>query len=56
MDGRELSQSFSLSEMEMDVEWNLHCACTHHYSLTCQRVAVEDAPEVAHLLDTKREI
>ena len=35
------------------VERNLRRACTHHESLMCQRVAAEDAPEMARLLDAE---
>ena len=50
---REVLRSFSLSETETSVEQNLQCAHTHHDSLMCQQVAVEDAPEMARLLDAK---
>ena len=50
---REVLRSFSLSEMETSVERNLQCARTHHDSLMHQRVATEDAPEMARLLDAK---
>ena len=35
------------------MERNLRCARAHHDSLMCQRVAAEDAPEMARLLDAK---
>ena len=44
---REVLRSFSLSKTETSVEQNLWHAHAHHDSLTCQRVAVEDAPEMA---------
>ena len=50
---REVLRSFSLSDTETSVERNLRCAHTYHDSLMCQRVAVEDAPEMARLLDAK---
>ena len=50
---REVLRSFSLSETETSVEQNLQCACTHHDSLMHQQVAVEDAPEMARLLDAE---
>ena len=50
---REVLRSFSLSDTETSVQQNLRCASTHHYSLMCQRVAVEDAPEMARLLDAE---
>ena len=50
---REVLRSFSLSKTETSVEQNLQCSCTHHDSLMCQQVAVEDAPEMAQLLDAK---
>ena len=50
---REVLRSFSLSETETSVEQNLRCACTHHDSLMHQRVAAEDAPEMARLLDAE---
>ena len=49
----EVLRSFSLSEIETSVEQNLWQAHTHHDSLMCQKVAVEDAPEMAQLLDAK---
>ena len=50
---REVLRSFSLSETKTSVERNLQRAYTHHDSLMCQRVAVEDAPEMARLLDAE---
>ena len=50
---REVLRSFSLSKTETSVEQNLRCAHAHHDSLMCQRVAAEDAPEMARLLDAK---
>ena len=50
---REVLRSFSLSETETSVEQNLQCAHAHHDSLMHQQVAVEDAPEMARLLDAK---
>ena len=50
---REVLRSFSLSKTETSVEQNLRCACTHHDSLMNQWVAVEDAPEMARLLDAE---
>ena len=50
---REVLRSFSLSETETSVEQNLQCARPHHDSLMHQRVAAEDAPEMARLLDAK---
>ena len=50
---REVLRSFSLSETETSVEQNLQRACTHHDSLMYQWVTVEDAPEMARLLDAK---
>ena len=50
---REVLRSFSLSETEMSVKQNLQCASAHHDSLMCQWVAVEDAPEMARLLDAE---
>ena len=52
---REVLRSFSLSNTEMSVEQNLLCAHAHHDSFMCQRVAVEDAPEMAQLLDAEME-
>ena len=46
---RDVLRPFSLSNTETSVEQNLHNACTHH-----QWVAVEDAPEMAQVLDAKR--
>ena len=50
---REVLRSFSLSETETSVERNLRHAHAHHDSLMCQLVAVEDAPEMARLLDAE---
>ena len=50
---REVLRSFSLSETETSVKQNLRHAHTHHDSLMHQRVAVEDAPEMARFLDAK---
>ena len=50
---REVLRSFSLSETETSVERNLRRAHAHHDSLMCQRVAAEDAPEMARLLDAE---
>ena len=50
---REVLRSFSLSDTETSVEQNLRHAHVHHDSLMCQRVAAEDAPEMARLLDAK---
>ena len=50
---REVLRSFSLSKTETSVEQNLQCAHTHHDSLMHQQVAVEDAPEMARLLDAE---
>ena len=50
---REVLRSFSLSETETSVEQNLQQAHAHHDSLMCQRVAAEDAPEMARVLDAK---
>ena len=44
---------FSLSDTKTNVEQNPHHAHIHHDSLMCQWVAVEDAPEIAWLLDAK---
>ena len=52
---REVLRSFSLSDTEKKVEHNLYCACAHCDSLIHQWVAVEDAPEMAQLLDAKQE-
>ena len=52
---REVLRSFSLSDTEMSVEWNLWHAHEHHDSLMGQWVAAEDAPEMAQLLDAKME-
>ena len=50
---REVLRSFSLSETETSVERNLRRARAHHDSLMHQRVAAEDAPEMARLLDAE---
>ena len=50
---REVLRSFSLSETETSVERNLRRACAHHDNLMRQRVAAEDAPEMARLLDAE---
>ena len=50
---REVLRSFSLSDTKTSVEQNLRCARAHHDSLMYQRVAMEDAPEMARLLDVK---
>ena len=50
---REVLRSFSLSDTETSVERNLRCARAHHDSLMHQRVAAEDAPEMARLLDAE---
>ena len=50
---REVLRSFSLSETETSVECNLQWAHKHHDSLMHQQVAVEDALEMAQLLDAK---
>ena len=50
---REFLRSFSLSDTETSVEQNLQWACTHHDSLMCQWVAVEDALEMVQLLDAE---
>ena len=52
---RKVLRSFSFSETEPSVQQNLHHSHTHHYSLMCQWVAAEDALEMAHILDAKRE-
>ena len=52
---REVPQSFSLSETETSMECKFCHAHAQHESLMWQRVAMEDAPEMAHLLDAKRE-
>ena len=44
---REVLRSFSLSKTEMSVEQNLQQAHAHQDSLMYQRVAAEDAPEMA---------
>ena len=50
---REVLRSFSLSETETSVEQNLQWTCAHHDSLMHQRVAMEDAIEMARLLDAE---
>ena len=50
---REVLRSFSLSDTETSVERNLWHAHAHHDSLMHQWVAVEDAPEMARLLDAE---
>ena len=50
---REVLRSFSLSETETSVERNLRRARAHHDNLMHQRVAAEDAPEMARLLDAE---
>ena len=50
----EVLRSFSLSDSETSVEQNLHHAHTHHHSLMCQWMAVEDAQEMAWIFDAKR--
>ena len=52
---REVLGSFSLSDTERSVEQNLHQACAHHKSLMHQQVVVEDALEMAWVLDAKRQ-
>ena len=52
---REVLRSFSPSETETSVKQNLLCAHAHHDSLMSQWVAVEDALEMAHIMDAKRE-
>ena len=52
---REVLRSFSLSYTKTSVDWNLHCAHTHHDNLMHQQVAMKDAPEMAQLLDAKWE-
>ena len=49
--GREVLRSLSLSKTETSVEENLQWASAHHDSLMYHQVAVEDAPEMAQLLD-----
>ena len=51
---REVLRSFSLSETETSKKQNLCHACTHHNNLMHQWVAVEDALEMAQVLDAKR--
>ena len=50
---REVLRSFSPSETETSVEQNLWWAHAHYDSLMHQWVAVEDAPEMAQLLDAE---
>ena len=50
---REVLRSFSLSNTKTSVEQNLRRARTHHDSLMHQQVAVEDALEMARLLDAE---
>ena len=50
---REVFKIILLSKTETSVEWNLQQAHTHHDSLMHQPVAMEDAPEMAQLLDAK---
>ena len=52
---KDVLRSFFLSETETCVEQNLHHGCTHHDSSMHQQVAAKDAPEMAHVLDAKRE-
>ena len=52
---REVLRSFSLIDYETSLEQNLQGANTHHDSLMCQWVAVEDALEMDQLLDAKQE-
>ena len=49
----EVLRSFSLSGTETSVEQNLWWAHAHHDSLMHQWLAVEDAPEMALVLDAK---
>ena len=48
-------RSFSLSDTKMNVEHNIQCVHAHHNSLMHQQVAVEDAPEMAQVLDAEHE-
>ena len=50
---REVLRSSSLSNTDTSVEQNLRCAHAHHDNLMCQWVAMEDAQEMARLLDAK---
>ena len=50
---RKVLRSFSLSETETSVKWNLGWAHTHHNSLICQQVDAEDALEMVWLLDAE---
>ena len=50
---REVLKSFSLSDTETSVEQNLQWACMHHDNLMHQQKAVEDAPDIAQLLDAE---
>ena len=50
---REVLRSFSLSDTETSVVQNLQPAHAHHDSIMCQWVAVEDALEMAQLLDAE---
>ena len=52
---REVLRSFSCSNTETSVEWNLCCAHTHHNRLVCQQVTVENEPEMAWILDAERQ-
>ena len=52
---REVLRSFSLSDTKTSVEQNLCHSNACHDSLMCQRVVVEDAPEMALLSDAKQE-
>ena len=53
---REVLRSFYLSKTKTSVEQNLQWACAHHDSLMHQGVSVEDALEMAQLLDAKMHI
>ena len=52
---KDVLRSFSLSNTDTSVEQNLWHAHAHHDSLMHQWVAVEDALEVAQVLDVKPE-
>ena len=52
---REVLRSFFLSNTKTSVEQNLCCASAHHDSSMHQWVAVEDASEMAQLVDAKQE-
>ena len=52
---REVLRSFSLINTETSVEQNPWWVHTHHDNLMHQQVAVEDAPEMAQLLDAEME-